>query len=168
MAAATYDLLIEQGATFRFTAVYGHKTFDSNGQVVVDAQGNVVYTPYDITGCKARMQVRQRRGSKVLVSATTSNGGIEIPVGTDGKLRVTITDEATDSLDIAKARYDLEISYPSGDVVRVLQGNVRISPNITQDADLDDISDQDSGDFDVDEQDVDADKLVTSQPSTAF
>ncbi len=162
MAAATYDLFIEQGATFRFTMHYGRKTG------ALDVDGNPVVEPYDITGCKARMQIRQRRDSQVLIAATTTNGGILIPTGTDGKLQITITDEATDSLNVKKALYDLELSYPSGDVVRILQGKVTISPNITRGADADNISTGLGDQFDVDEQDVDVDTDVTDQPSTAF
>jgi hypothetical protein len=124
--------------------------------------------PYDLTGCKARMQIRQRRGTEVLISATTSNGGIKIDNDpTTGRLVVTVTDEATDSLTITKAKYDLEIGYPSGDVVRILEGSVKISPNITQDADLDNVSPGVTTIYDTDEQDVTMDTLIEDQPSTA-
>jgi uncharacterized protein (DUF2141 family) len=162
MAAANFDLYIEQGATFRFTMIFGHK----NGQQDVD--GNDIVVPYDLTGCVARMQIRQRRGSEVLISATTNNGGIvfnDDPL--TGELTVTITDEATESLTVSKGKYDLEIGWPSGDVVRVLEGSVKISPNITQDADLDNVSPGVTDVFDTNEQDVDMDTLVTDQPSTA-
>lgn len=161
MPAASYDLFIEQGATYRMGAVYGH--YDPNN---LDPDGNPILIPYDLTGCKARMQIRRSRGSEVLISATTTNGGIKIPNPPDGKLEVTITDEATDMLTVKRAKYDLEVSYPSGDVVRVLQGEVMISPNITQDSPLDNIAPawQRNG---IDEQDVDKDDLVNDQASTA-
>lgn len=161
MSAASYDLAIEQGATFRFTMVYGRK------DGTLDSDGNPIVIPYDITGCVARMQIRQRRGSEVLISATTSNGGIVITDALAGKLTVTITDEATESLTITRAKYDLEIGFPSGDVLRILQGSVKISPNITQDADLDNVSIGSDVVYDTNEQDVDMDTLVTDQPSTA-
>lgn len=162
MAAADYDLYIEQGATFRFTLIYGHK------DGTVDSDGNANVLPYDLTGCKIRMQIRQRRGSEVLIAATTTNGGIVIdPDPTTGKMTITITDEATDSLTISKAKYDLEVGYPSGDVLRILQGSVKISPNITQDADAANISTGVTTVYDTDEQDVSMDTLVDDQPSTA-
>jgi hypothetical protein len=162
MAAANYDLYIEQGATFRFTAIYGHK------DGTVDSAGNANVIPYDLTGCVARMQIRARRGGPVLISATTTNGGISIdPVPTTGRFTVTVTDEATDALNISRGKYDLEIGYPSGDVVRILQGNVKIDPNITQDADTEDITSGLAPVRDVNEQLVDVDTLVTQQPTTA-
>lgn len=113
------------------------------------------------------MQIRQRRGSEVLISATTKNGGIVIIDPPAGKMIVTVTDEATESLTITRAKYDLEVGFPSGDVLRVLQGSVKISPNITQDADLDNVSTGTEVVFDTNEQDVDMDTLVLDQPSTA-
>ncbi len=162
MPAANYDLFIEQGATFSFTMTYGHK------DGTVDANGIPNVVPYDITGCQARMQIRQRPGSKVLISATSRNGGITFDDPTTGKIRVTITDEATDSLNVKRAMYDLELSYPSGQVRRILQGAVRISPQITTDADLDEISTGVDRVYGVDEMDVDMDTEVLDQPSTAF
>lgn len=161
MSAANYDLGIEQGATFRFTMIYGRK------DGTVDTDGNPIVIPYDLTGCVARMQIRQRRGSEVLISATTKNGGIVIIDPPAGKMIVTVTDEATESLTITRAKYDLEVGFPSGDVLRVLQGSVKISPNITQDADLDNVSTGTEVVFDTNEQDVDMDTLVLDQPSTA-
>lgn len=161
MPAASYDLYIEQGATYRFTLVYGYK------DGTVDADGNPNVIPYDITGCRARMQIRRSRGTEVLVSATTNNGGIVFTDPVGGRMEVTITDEATDDLALKRAKYDLEVTYPSGDVVRVLQGEVSISPNITRDAPADLIAPPHTQDG-IDEQAIDKDDLVQNQPSTAF
>lgn len=159
MPAANYDLWIEQGATFRFAMVFGFR------DGTLDADGNPTMTPYDLTGCKVRMQIRRSRGSEVLVSATTSNGGIKVTDPVGGRIEVTITDEATDSLNVSRAKYDLEVGYPSGDVVRAIQGNVRVSPNITQDSDAANVAAPWTRDG-IDEQDVDKDDLVEDQPST--
>src|SRR4051812_40239101 len=104
MAAGNYDLYIEQGSTFRYSLIYAF--YDGT----LDPDGHPVATPYDLTGCVARMQIRQRRGTEVLISATTTNGGIVFDDDpTTGKITITITDEATDSLSMSKAKYDLEI-----------------------------------------------------------
>lgn len=147
MVAANFDLYIEQGATFRLAMVYGRK------DGTTDSQGNLIVTPYDITGCIARMQIRPRRQGVVLASATTTNGGIEITDPLAGKLVITIHPDATDLLTMRKALYDLELQYPSGDIVRVLQGAVTISANITEDANLSELG-LTGPVFDVDEQAV--------------
>jgi hypothetical protein len=147
MAAANFDIYVEQGATWRLSLVYGRK------DGTLDSQGNPNVVPYDLTGCIARMQIRQRRGSEVLISTTTLNGGIVFDTDlTSGKMRISISDEATDSLTMRSAKYDLELEYPSGDVVRLLQGNVTISGNITQDADLDNISPGVTYPYELDEE----------------
>lgn len=162
MPAASYDLYIEQGATFRFSMVYGH--YDGT----LDSSGNDTVIPYDITGCQIRIQIRQRRGSMVLIAATSRNGGVVIDDGPAGKFTVTVSDEATDSLTITKAKYDLEISWPSGDVNRIIQGNVVINPNITQGADPSNISDGLGDQYQIDEMDVEVDTDINTQASTAF
>lgn len=162
MVAATYDFTIEQGSTFRRVMIIGRRTTQT------DVDGNVIIDPYDLTGCHLRMQVRQRYNSEVLLAATTKAGGIVVPSGTDGKVIVTFTDEATDSVEIKKALYDMELAYPSGDVVRVMQGTITFSRNITRGADAANIATGLGDVFDTDEDDIQIDTEVSDQPSTAF
>lgn len=163
MPAATYDLYIEQGTTLRFTGTYARY----DGTTNVDGSQHMI--PYDLSDCQIRMQIRQRPGAPVLASATTRNGGIVIdPDPTTGRFIVTLTDELTDTFTIGRARWDCEVSFPSGDVLRILQGKVTISPNITMDADRADILTGIAPAKDVDEMDVDLDTKVTDQPSTAY
>jgi hypothetical protein len=124
MPAAKYDLHVETGATFRLSFVYGRRTG------ATDVDGNPVVEPYDLTGCTARMQIRQSIGRDVLVQADT-DAGIVID-GPAGRIVVTLTDEQTATLVVRRGVYDLEVEYPSGDVVRVLEGKVTISANVTR------------------------------------
>lgn len=159
MAAAAYDLYIEQGATFRFTMIYGRR------DGTVDADGNPVVIPYDITGCAARMQIRQRRGAVVAAAATTTNGGIVFDNPTTGKMVITFTDELTQSLTFKRAQYDLELAFPSGDVLRILEGKITVSPNITQPSMLDNISEGDTTDYDLGDQEVSFDPSLNTPTS---
>lgn len=127
MVAAVHNIYVEQGATFRMQLIYGHK------DGTVDVNGDPTVIPEDLTGCSARLQVRERRQGQVLISATTANGGIYFTDAAAGKFTVEFSDEATDLLTMRRAKYDLEVEYPSGDVVRIIQGAVTINANITQD-----------------------------------
>lgn len=120
MPAATYDLLIEQGATYRRTFTW--------------RQGEADGEPYDLTGCTARMQIRPKAGLGVALALTTENGGILLGEAT-GQIDVFMSADETDALGATLLRgvYDLEIVYPSGDVTRVVQGKVRVSANVTRD-----------------------------------
>ena len=45
---------------------------------------------------------------------------------------IVITDTQTDLLELRRAVYDLELVWPSGDVLRLMQGKVIISLNVTE------------------------------------
>lgn len=118
MPALKYDLKPEQGASFSFSVTRKDKT------------GN----PIDLTGYSARMQIRQTQGASVLVEASTDNGKITIPVGTDGKILVKLSATDTTKLKYSKCVYDLKafIGSDGANDLRILQGNVLVSPAITQ------------------------------------
>jgi hypothetical protein len=128
MAAGTLPITLEQGATFRLSFIYGTRGPD-------DVDGNpTMGTPYDLTGCTARMQIRQRYGSPVLIDLedvlTSAEAGIMLG-GVTGEISIHISDEQTEPLTIKKGKYDLKIFYPSGDEKRVLQGDVTVSKATT-------------------------------------
>lgn len=118
MAAGYYRMTIEQGATFRQRVVYQ----------------NPAGTPVDLTGYTARMMVRAgyTASGSPLVSLTSPSGGITItPLA--GQLDLYIADTATALLTPGIAVYDLEIVQGSvgGDVIRLLYGEMVISPEVT-------------------------------------
>ena len=117
MPAAKLDITIEQGATF-------------SQSFIIKAGSPPV--PVDLTGYTARMQIRPDvKSQTIIASASTTDGKIIIePI--DGKL--TITFEATETASFVgdSGRYDLEIESPSGFVTRLIQGKVKISPEVTR------------------------------------
>lgn len=116
MAAAYYDILIEQGATFRKTFVWK----DSNED------------PVDITGYSARMQIRRKLTSTTAEhSATTENDGITLGQ-TAGTIAVEIPAEDTAAFEFTKGVYDLELVDPQGVVTRLVQGGVEVSKEVTR------------------------------------
>lgn len=134
MTAATRPLFIEQGATFTLGFTWRQTT--EVGGVVTPGD------PYDLTGCKARMQMRRSQGTPVLLTATSAvagEGAGRIVLGGDtGRVDLTLTDEDTDLLTAKTCVYDLEIEWPAAAgelrprVDRLIQGVVTVSPNITQ------------------------------------
>jgi hypothetical protein len=115
MAATTYDLLIEQGATFSQVI-----TYKDNG-VAVNLQG---YT--------ARMQVRSTlESATALIELTTANGRIALG-GAAGTITLSISATDTAALTAGRGVYDLELVSGSGIVTRLLQGVATISRNVTR------------------------------------
>ena len=116
MAAATHDILIEQGATFQLNLVWK----DSLG------------TPINLTGYTARMQVRHKYAdTDPLLSFTTENGAITLG-GALGTIAVTGLATLTDALTVKSGVYDLELVSPGSVVTRLIQGGVTITPQVTR------------------------------------
>ena len=129
MAAGTFSFTIEQGATTDFEIVYK----DSNSD------------PIDLTLYTARMQIRPSIGSDIVHMTLSSSLG---PCGTglnmsgsnsanpptSGSIGIFISASSYSLLDFTNAVYDLEIASGSGNcahVTRILQGNIKLSKNIT-------------------------------------
>lgn len=145
MTAAKRDLYIEQGATFA-RGFFWHrpKRDTTTGEIVRDSKGKPVPgDPYDLTGWRGRMQIRQSLESAAVITATTENGMIifgldpndssATPDPTNGRIDIRIPGSATDALTITQAKYDLK-AYDTQDLDhRLLEGGVIISPAITRD-----------------------------------
>jgi hypothetical protein len=124
MTAVRKALYIEQGATFTL----GFNWYTAGTPIDgVPQQGD----PYDLTGWLARMQLRKTQQSPILLSASTTDGRITLG-GTTGRVDIKFADEDTDALTTTSCLYDLELEDPQGNVYRLLEGGVTISPNITQ------------------------------------
>lgn len=119
MPAHKVKLEIDQGATFdkTFTWKTGTKT-------------NAV--PVDLTGCKARAQIREELESDaVLLELTTENQRIVLG-GPTGEIRLLVKATDTAALGWITGVYDLEIEFPDGTVVRRMAGSVVVSPEVTR------------------------------------
>jgi hypothetical protein len=126
MSAGRFDITLEQGSTFdlplRYRAPSG--------------------TAVDLTGYTARMQVREAPASSVFVefnSALTANGFILLngsaedrEDGANGNVRVFMTAANTAALPRFAGRYDLELDDGTGYVIRLLEGQFRVEPEITR------------------------------------
>jgi hypothetical protein len=126
MSAGRYDIILEQGATFDLPLTYR------------DPAG----TPVDLTGYTARMQVREAPASSVLVefnSDLTANGFIFITGsaenredGANGNIRILLSSANAAALPRFQGRYDLELEDATGYVIRLLEGQFRVEPEITK------------------------------------
>lgn len=117
MPAAKLKLSIDQGATFTKTVTW------KTGKPAV---------PVDLTGCSARMQVREKIDSEdVLLSLSTMDGRITLG---DAAGTVALRVEAEDTTDITwkTGVYDLEIEFADGTVRRLFGGSVSVSPEVTR------------------------------------
>ena len=112
MAAGEYDLLIEQGATFR-------------RQLTLKAAG----VPVDLTGYTVRAQIRAKATSPDVLHDLTP-GLVVTPLL--GQVILYISDEDTALFTWKTGAWDLEIEEPGGDVIRVLKGKVTNDFEVTR------------------------------------
>lgn len=118
MEPGIYSFTIFQGATFT-------RTF----QWLADDG----ITPIPLTGYKARMQIRETKGSpNTIVSLTSEVGGGIVIDEALGKITPTISAVKTALLSFTTAEYDLEIESPAGVVDRFLNGGVTFSLEVTR------------------------------------
>jgi len=118
MAAANYDILIEQGATFLLNLRWK------------DSEGDGI----DLLGYEARMQIRKSSQSPTIELELTSDGSDQsITFGTDyGFISLEIDAVTTSQLEIRRGVYDFELVSPTGEVTRLVQGSVTVSPEVTK------------------------------------
>jgi len=113
--AGTYNIVCDQGSTFRRDLIYS----GSDG------------VPIDNTGMSARMQVRPKEGSgTVLLSLTTENGGL-ILGGADGSIQIVVSAVQMALVPAGKHRYDLEL-VNSGEVMKPVRGAFFVRAEVTK------------------------------------
>ena len=119
MSSFVVNLYIDQGASYIEQFVWKTGT-------------QVSSTPIDLTGCTARMQIRESIDSPdVLLELSTLNGGITLGT-TDGLVTISIPFEDTAAMTFHKGRYDLELTKPDGTVRRLMKGSVHVSFEVTR------------------------------------
>ncbi|WP_047474688.1 hypothetical protein, partial [Delftia sp. ZNC0008] len=90
-------------------------------------------TPIDLTGCTARMQVREEiESTAALLELTTENGRIALG-GTAGTVDLLVDASTTAAIAWTGGVFDLEIVHPSGAVTRLAEGSCCVSPEVTRD-----------------------------------
>jgi hypothetical protein len=92
-------------------------------------QGGV---PVNLTSYSVRMQVRKSYSvDTLLLELTEANGRLTI-TPTAGRIDMLISAEDTEELTFKDGVYDMEIESAGGQVTRILQGIVTLSPEITR------------------------------------
>jgi hypothetical protein len=117
MNVANYPITIHQGATYTLTL-----TWRENGN------------PVDLTNWSARMQVRRRHKDETAwISLTSAPGGGIVLGGPAGTISIRIEAAATAALPAPQTGvYDLELEHTDGTVRRILEGIVRVTPEVTR------------------------------------
>jgi hypothetical protein len=122
MLAGIYNITCQQGSTFVRVIRIEYP----------DAIDPTIFHPFDLDGYSARMQVRRTISSATpMISLDTDDNGIEITSAADGEITITMTDAQTAAL-TTDGVYDLEIISATDFVTRILQGEFRLSLEVTR------------------------------------
>ena len=115
--AATVNLTIDQGGTFSRNITW---------------KAGTPKVPVDLTGYTAALQVRGSASSaSVLLSLTTSNGGITITPSV-GKFTLNISATQTKRLAAGRYAYELKATSNGGQVTSLMKGAFVVSAEITK------------------------------------
>lgn len=117
--AGTKDLVIDKGATYKLSLIWSTKD-----------QFNVK-TPVDLTGYTAASQIRESYDAVSPIVSLTTGSGIVLG-GVTGTIDLVITAAVTTAITIDKGVWDLELTNPSGEVIRLLSGKVTFKPEVTK------------------------------------
>jgi hypothetical protein len=122
MLAGIYNITCQQGSTFVRVIRIEYP----------DAVDPTIFLPFNLAGYSARMQVRRTISSTTtMISLDTDDNGIEITSAADGEITITMTDAQTAAL-TSDGVYDLEIISTDDFVTRILQGEFRLSLEVTR------------------------------------
>jgi hypothetical protein len=127
MAAGTLDLNLEQGVDFLRKLIF---------------QDNAVPTPNleDLTGQSFRGQIRQSISNPAIVVAftftildqTTNRGEVEFSLTNAQTTSIPLRAQNSVTREAQDFAYDIERVFTDGRVERVLQGIVKVSPEVTR------------------------------------
>ena len=116
MSAGIYDIVCDQGATFRLSMIWKDSTL----------------TPIDLTNYTADMQVRTEFVEPGIMWEMKSSGAGITLGGVLGTIALFIDASDTAGLIPGEWHYDLLLTAPSGDKTRLIQGSFTITPAVTQ------------------------------------
>lgn len=115
MRPGKYNFVCPQGATFSKQLSY-----------LIDSR------PVNLTGYTARMQVREKHQStNAILDLTTENGGITID-SSCGAININVAASVTENIVPKTYVYDLELSSVDDFVVRLIEGQFTVTPEVTR------------------------------------
>lgn len=117
--AGLYNITCQQGATFQRQITWTDSARDA----------------YNLTGYTARMQVRANTTSNTVITSLSTSAGYDGTItlgGTAGTVDLLISATNTAALTAGQYVYDLELVSGGGVVTRLLEGNFKVTAEVTR------------------------------------
>jgi hypothetical protein len=103
-------------------ALYRGDSYGWQFRVWEDTPGGI---PTDLAGVTAAAQIRDRPGGARIIV-------LECDVATPNLVNVNLSADAWGDVELKRAYWDLELTYPSGGVVTIVAGPVDVSQDVTR------------------------------------
>jgi hypothetical protein len=101
--------------------IYRGDTYHWQFQLWMDAERT---QPVNLTDAQVKSEIRNRPGGTVIVE-------LELQLELPNIIHATLPAAASSRVPTLGASWDLQITYPNGDVQTVLTGGVTVTPDIT-------------------------------------
>lgn len=88
--------------------------------------------PIDLTGYSAAMQLRRFAFSEEAIDTLTTCNGRLLLDESAGKVTAKFKHENTEGYPGNTVLYDLELQSPDGEITRVVEGKIKVSPEVTR------------------------------------
>lgn len=112
-----YNISLDQGSTFNLSMSYK------------DSANNVL----SLKGVSATMQIRSTLSASAKLLEISTDDMSQVWVSPTGDtLNIKIPSSLTSLLPPSMAVYDVEVTFPNGDVVKLLKGRCRIIGEVTR------------------------------------
>lgn len=85
----------------------------------------------DLTGCSAKMQLRDSIGGVLFETLNNDDGEAVVTGGTPSYIDLSLAPVVTADLD-ENAVYDLILTFPNGEVFRIIEGKITMSLGVTE------------------------------------
>ena len=122
--ALKYDLEVDKGATYIKHLTWFEPPPSPNPAKLTHGD------PKDLTGYKGELMVREDISDSLpQVTLNSLNGGISVSSGT---ITIRIEASATESFIFDSGVYDLKLTAPDGTVTRLVEGKLKVSPDVTR------------------------------------
>jgi hypothetical protein len=125
MAAGKRNIVIEKKATFRQVDVLYSGTPTKLNPTAADVAQDVaddVLVPVDLTGATVSAKVKRQASDASPVIAMTA----AVTDAAGGEYTLSLTASQTASLAISQGVYDVLVTFPSGEALKVIEGTVRV------------------------------------------
>jgi hypothetical protein len=119
MAAGKYNIIIEKKATFR-------KVFTLYTTYL--GEGNAGNVPLNLENASITAKIKKKETDASAVITFTS--GL-VSDGTDGKFKIELSAAQTAALAFEVGVYDVLVTFPTGDVVKYVEGNVVLDKTVS-------------------------------------